>query len=220
MTRLDQSPREVGTLLLRVAALIFDEGALSTIVRPAIADVQHEIGEAETRTEWFVAYVCGLWALAKLVVVVSFEGQQSVISGDAAGRLAFFDERVLTIMFVPYAAGAWIFLRELAWAALAGGVLLGAGLRWWHNRHPVRIATPVTWLASDINFSSIPVGGDAGGLIRMIGCAAILVVGMPGFVWFLVATLASGALLARVLFAWHWTRAADRFSSRSLLGRA
>ncbi|HEX5108137.1 MAG TPA: hypothetical protein VFV95_06815 [Vicinamibacterales bacterium] len=220
MTRLERSPREVGGLLLRVAALIFDECALSTIVRPAIADMQHEINQADTRGKRLVAYVRGLWALAKLAVVVPFEGPQSVISGGTVGRVAIFDERVLTIMFLPYAAGAWMFLGELAWAALAGGVLLGVGLRWWHNRHPARIPAPMTWLGSDINFSSIPVGGNAGGLICMIGCAAILVAGMPAFAWFLAATSASGALLAGALFAWHGTRAAGRHSRSSLLGRA
>jgi hypothetical protein len=98
--------------------------------------------------------------------------------------------------------------------ALAGGLLLAVWMRRWHDAHPARVEAQGGGVrrAPEINFASIPVGDNAGGLICVVGCVATLLVGVPGLVWFLVGTLAAGALMAGGLFAWHATHGSDLHS--------
>jgi hypothetical protein len=59
----------------------------------------------------------------------------------------------------------------------------------------------------EINMSRIPVSGDAAGLVFALGSVAILL-GMPGFAGYLLASLACGLAVAAVLWARHASRPA------------
>lgn len=216
-----QSPREPGRLLMRMARLIFDEATFASVVQPAVADLQHELREAGSRGRRLVAYCQGAWAILKLIVVVPVAVTQSPVSGRAMPERAWSEDRPFVMLLTAFFVAALLIPMLFGWTAtaVASGLLLAAGLRRWHNRHPARLADPSAWLRADINFAAIPVGGNAGGLICMIGCAVILLVGVPGFVWFLAATLAAGVMVAAALSTWHTTRRASGLPTRSLLGR-
>ena len=224
MTRLARNRREPGSLLLKVARRVFDEETLTGIVRPAFADLQHEIREAGTsRRKRFVLRWTGLWIFCTLIVAVPIAQMQSPISGRSISDRAWRADRPYLLLLVAFfVAALFAPMMVSGWtiSAIAGGILLAGGLRLWHNRHPARLADSSGWLSAEINFSAIPVGGNAGGLICMLGCAVILLAGLPGFVWFLAAALTAAVLLASVLAMRHAARTGDRLSHRSLLGRA
>lgn len=48
----------------------------------------------------------------------------------------------------------------------------------------------------EINFSRVPLGGDLGGLLVAVGSVILIMLGVPGTAWFLLAAVAGGALLA------------------------
>jgi len=221
MTASAHNPREPGRLLLKLARLLFDEATLVSVVQPAIADLQHELREAGSRGRRLRAYCQGAGAILKLIVVVPAGVTQSPVSGRAMPERAWSEDRPFVMLLTAFFVAALIVPMLFGWTATAvvSGVLLAIGLRHWHNQHPVRQADSSAWLTADINFSAIPVGGNAGGLICMIGCAVILLVGVPGFVWFLAATLAAGVMVAAALSIWHSTRRISGLRNRSLLGR-
>jgi hypothetical protein len=159
-----------------------------------------------------------VWAFWRLVALLPVVGLRSPITGDVVGRRLWLDERVFLLLAVAYLAALWALFGSITIAAIACGVVLATALRWWHTRHPVKLVDRSSAPMADINFASIPVGGDAGGLICMIGCAAILVQGVPGFGWFLLAAFVAGLLLARVLSSLMAARLATSHTARSLLG--
>ncbi len=58
-----------------------------------------------------------------------------------------------------------------------------------------------------INIASVRVGGDAGGLIFVVGSIAIVMLGLPSVRWFLIASLVAAVTLAAIRIA--WTRPPD-----------
>jgi predicted outer membrane lipoprotein len=208
---------------MRIARLIFDEATLTSIVHPAIADLQHEVHEAgDDRRRRFVARCRGVWAFSKLTLAVPAAGTSSPISGRAMPGRSWSEDRPFVALLVGFFVVALLVPMLFGWTAtaLASGLLLAASLRLWHNAHPARLADPSVWHSADINFSAIPVGGNVGGLICMIGCAAILLAGLPAFAWFLAATLAAAVGVAVALSAKHASRRARVVQTRPLLGRA
>lgn len=221
MSAPDRNPHRSVRLLLKVASRVFDAVTLSTVVHPALADLQHEIDEAGAdRWKQILVQGRGLWTFCTLLAVAPVAAPQSPVSGRVMPTRAWSEDRPFAVLIVAFFAASLFLPLFLGWTAtaLAGGLLLAAGLRSWHTRHPARLADNSTGLPAEINFSAIPVGGNAGGLICMIGCAAILVAGLPGFAWFLVATLAAGVLVAAGLSSRHMTRSSGVLPRRSLLG--
>ena len=49
MTRPTSGPRPPGTILLRIARLLFSEPVLSSVVQPTISDLQREVAEAGSK---------------------------------------------------------------------------------------------------------------------------------------------------------------------------
>ena len=91
-----------------------------------------------------------------------------------------------------------------------GFVLIGAGLvvsaivllhRLQHGRVPTSpLVTGDTTVKAQINFASIRIGGDLGGLLVMIGVILALIPVLWGF--YVVAAVGA-VVVAVVLFAWH-----------------
>ena len=61
-----------------------------------------------------------------------------------------------------------------------------------------------------INISRIRVGGDAGGLIFVVGTVVCLLIGLPAARTFLGLSLAGGVVVATLLLWWHRRRRAVR----------
>lgn len=87
-------------------------------------------------------------------------------------------------------------------AAIAGGVA-AVCMNAWHVRHPSVLPSPSRARVPEINFSSVTVGGDIGGLIVVAGSVAIVIAGLPGVRWYLLGAVATGLLFAAALFAWR-----------------
>ena len=91
-----------------------------------------------------------------------------------------------------------------------GFVLIGAGLvvsaivllnRLQHGRVPTSpLVTGDTTVKAQINFASIRIGGDLGGLLVMIGVILALIPVLWGF--YVVAAVGA-VVVAVILFAWH-----------------
>jgi hypothetical protein len=54
-----------------------------------------------------------------------------------------------------------------------------------------------------INFSSMDVGGDIGGLVFTAGSVVAVLIGLPSIAPLYLASVACGAVLAVAIFAWH-----------------
>jgi hypothetical protein len=54
-----------------------------------------------------------------------------------------------------------------------------------------------------INFSSMDVGGDIGGLAFAVGSVVAVLIGLPSLAPMYLASVASGAGLAVLIFGWH-----------------
>lgn len=94
-----------------------------------------------------------------------------------------------------------------------GFVLIGAGLvvcaiallhRLQHGRAPTSpLVTGDTSVPAQINFASIRIGGDLGGLLVVIGAVLAL---LPMLWGFYMVVAAGGAIVAAALFLWHRRR--------------
>ena len=58
---------------------------------------------------------------------------------------------------------------------------------------------------AQINLSSIPVAGDFGGLMFVVGSIVIVLLGFPDVRWFVLGSIAAGSVMAAGLFAWRST---------------
>lgn len=204
-----RSPRVPGRLLLRVARLVFTESVLSEVVVPTIADLQQEVREAgadrirRRRARWR-----GYRAFWRLVVRAPFafrgwpvHDAASATSGSRSSIVdgAFTVIVAMLVLSVGRFTGWWLI------AGLVGGGLVAVAIRQWHNRHPSEQAMPLrgTDLAPSINLSRIPVDGNAGGLIYVIGSVVIGMLGLPMLRWFFPAAFLGGLLGAALLRAWR-----------------
>jgi hypothetical protein len=215
MTRRAQRSRDTAGLLVTLARVLFDEVTRSSVVYPAIGDMQHEMREAGDHRARRLAALCrGVWAFCKLVVLAPVISQSPVTGHVAAGPSAAQDRVQVTLVAAFLVSGWWTLMGWFTLAPLAGAFLLAATMRWWHSRHPMAVRDSSGRLPAEINFSSIPVGGDVGGLICVVGGLAILLIGLPSLRWFLVAALAAGILLACLLSRWHTSHPFSGLSQR------
>jgi hypothetical protein len=211
-------PHARGNWLLRIARVVFDEPALSTVVYPAIADVQHELHDVQgasvlARVRRSLVWLRGLLTLVRMILAVAFEPPLPAPAGTAVGHSRSQDivaAFLLTIFFLAFAVATPVSGWFTA-GSLASGLLFAAALHRWYRVYAGFEPDPdVPWRAAEINFASIPVGGNAAGLVVAIGSVVILVVGLPEFAWFLALAIGSGVLLAMSL---RWWRSAHSFSS-------
>jgi hypothetical protein len=223
MTRSSSERRLPGSVLLRLARWIFDETAYSVVVCPAIADLQQEVRDAgANRSRRIRAWWRGYVAFWRLVVVAPFAlpsltldtGRPTLSFGRNGGG-------ALVLLVTVLVAGTWPVFGGFAIAAVTGGLFLAIVMRVWHNRHPSTLGDTASGMSRrpEINFASIPVGGNAAGLIVAIGSVVIVFIGLPGLRWFLLIPIVAGSLLATTLFAWRTAHPPQRMAPNSIARR-
>jgi len=197
--------RAPGTILLRIAPRLFSARFVSAVVEPTIADLQSEVAAARERrlmglrARW--RGYCAFWTLTLVAPFASWaeatERDTAVASGNLVGRLAVG----ATVLLVLTKAMLGASVAVLATAGAMVAILIHA----WYERHPSDIPTPIerTWRSPQINFSSTDVGGNAGGLIFVVGSVLIVSIGLPSVLWFLLAGTVGGCFLAWRLVNWH-----------------
>lgn len=58
----------------------------------------------------------------------------------------------------------------------------------------------------EIRIDRIPVGGGVAGLIFAVGSCLIFLIGIPAMRWFLLGSVAVGAVFGGLLWRWHKKR--------------
>jgi hypothetical protein len=207
MTRPANSPGVPGTILLKLAPLFFSEHFISAVVHPTIADFQTEFADAggsrvkRLRARWrgYRAF----WSVALAAPFASWAApapdRPGVASARAAGYLAVGATTLVLLALTRAMLG-------ISGAVVtAAGVLCALLIHAWYERHPTDVlaARDQVWRSPQINFSSMDVAGNIGGLIFVVGSILVVVLGLPSVLWFLLAGGATGSLLAWRLAAWH-----------------
>jgi hypothetical protein len=198
MTRSTGGDRIPGTILLRIARVLFTEQVLTTVVQPTIADLQREMAKADPR-ERLRARWGGYWAFWKIALASPALDTGAIAFPDAVARLATASIVVALIVIVGPALGA------VSALVAAAGALFAIVLHAWYVRHPSDLPAPAEppKQTPQINFSSTEVAGNIGGLIFVVGSVFIVAIGLPSVIWFLFAATFAGCLLAWALVAWH-----------------
>jgi hypothetical protein len=202
------SPRTVtlpGRLVMRLASYCFDEPALTTIVEPAVADLQREVLAAGRPA--IGVRLRGYVALAKVLALAAFvpgAGAGAPLTRTLLGLNGSSSLALLAPVFYFAVSGA--FGPFVAGTAVAG-VVLAVGLRAWNDRHPVTVAGSRRADGRDpvINISSIAIGANAGGVLFVLASVLTIVLGVPELRVFILAAIGVGVLQASAL-AW-WRRA-------------
>jgi MFS family permease len=127
---------------------------------------------------------------------------------------------LLSILAVALFASIWSMFGWFVLAAVGGGVIMAIALRRWNTRHPSELApasarTP----GAEINLSSIPVAGDFGGLLFVIGAIVTVLLGLPDIRWFVLASVVVGAVLAGGLFVWRSSHTSSLSPDNTILTR-
>lgn len=123
---------------------------------------------------------------------------------------------ILLLLTVILAAASGPFFGAFVGAAAIAGGVAAICMNAWHRRHPSVLPSPSHTRVPEINFSSVTVGGDVGGLIVVAGSVAIVIAGLPGVRVYLLGAVATGLLFAAVLFAWRGRRPALPHSGPAL----
>jgi hypothetical protein len=126
---------------------------------------------------------------------------------------------LLSILVVALFAAIWSIFGWFVLAAVAGGVIMAVALRRWNTRHPSQFAPAGRTPGAEINLSSIPVAGDIGGLLFVIGAIITVLLGLPDIRWFVLASVVVGAVLAGGLFLWRSSRTSSLAPANSILRR-
>ena len=133
-------------------------------------------------------------------------------------RLSRLNGAALLSLIVALFIATWPFFGTFTIATFIAGFFMSLSMRSWHNDHPATVAVPDGRVHSEINLSSIPVRGDAGGLFFAIGSVAILLA-LPQLRWFLIASAACAAVAGYALIAWRQARGFSRGGDLSIDSR-
>lgn len=199
--------RTPGCLLLKVAKLVFDESVLSAVVIPTIADLQNEVREAGDRRARLRARLRGyvaFWVLVGAAPVAFHRWPTRSIGAEEAA-----EDRTSGTVFAFYVAAivlcSWNFLGWWTAVAAVGGTLFAMIIHRWNVHHPAELVLPEkgVWKAPEINQSKIPVDGNIGGLMYVVGSLVIAMIGLPVVRVFFFTSVALGLLCAVALLAWH-----------------
>jgi hypothetical protein len=197
-----------GKILSKISRLLFNARLQSTVVEPTLADMQREVAQAgRSRVGRWRALWRGYRAFWMVVLAAPFATwarRQNADAGlfpDTTTAVAIASIALMLSRIPGLAIGAWLTFIVAATALVA--ILIHR----WYARHPSRIPTPAAplmWSPSpQINFSSMDVAGDIGGLIFVVGSVLIVVVGLPAVIVFLFAGTAAGCVVAWGLARWH-----------------
>ena len=192
-----------GRLVMRLASSCFDESALTTIVAPAVADLQREVRAAGRAA--IGVRLRGYVALAKVLALAAFvpgAGAGAPLTRTLLGLNGASSLALLAPAFYLAVSGA--FGQFVAGTAVAG-VALAVALRAWNDRHPVTIAGARRTDGRDpvINISSIAIGATAGGVFFVLASVLTIVLGVPELRTFILGAIAVGVVQAMALAWWH-----------------
>jgi hypothetical protein len=197
-------PDVPGTTLLKIAQLLFSERLLSEVVRPTISDLQHEVAAARSgRVSRLRAQCRGYLAFWKLAVVAPFasgmsQGPRGVAFHGTLAGLAGVS--IVLSLAIAAGVGAWVS------ALCAATTLFAIAIHGWYQHHPSELPIPAERpqkASPQINFSSMDVAGNIGGLIFAVGSVLIVAVGLPSVIWFLFVATIAGCGVAWVLVTWR-----------------
>jgi hypothetical protein len=120
-----------------------------------------------------------------------------------ASRLTRNDTVFVLVLTMTLVLATSTFFAPFSLAAIVAGALFSLAL---HRHDSLGHAGSDAGAAPErlggINISAVRVGGDAGGLIFVVGSVAIVMLGLPSLRWFLLASLMAAAALAAVRIAW------------------
>jgi hypothetical protein len=116
--------------------------------------------------------------------------------------LSRHDSVFLLVLAMALLLATASFFAPFAVTALLAGALLSIGLHRWPGDTSLADVTADSIRLKPINIAAVHVGGDAGGLIFVLGAIAILGLGLPMLRWFLIASVAAAGALAVARIAW------------------
>ena len=120
-----------------------------------------------------------------------------------ASRLTRTDTVFVLVLTMALIVATSAFFASFTLAAIVAGALLSLALhRYEVLRDGEADAPDSAKRLAGINIASIRVGGDAGGLIFVVGSVAIVMLGLPSVRWFLLASVLAAGALAAVRIAW------------------
>jgi hypothetical protein len=140
-----------------------------------------------------------------------------LLSPDPAGPARSRHDAVFAaLLTVTLLVATSPFFWSFSLGALTVGVLTGVSLhRWYTSGRPAAAQHPgIRGGAPSFNIAAIHVGGDAGGLMFVLGSIVIFTLSLPGFRWFLLGSVAAACALAAALSR------RDRGSRRAAHGEA
>jgi hypothetical protein len=163
---------------------------------------------------WFAAAVMGLGVALAIALRVWHTHHPDARSSGA--------DPLLSLLMVALFAAIWSMFGWFVLATVAGGAIMAIVLRRWNTRHPSDLAPANgrgSLPAAEINLSSIPVAGDIGGLMFVIGAIVTVLLGLPDIRWFVLGSVVVGAVLAAGLFAWRSSHSGALTPVNSILRR-
>ena len=194
-----------GTVLLRIGRVLFDECVMAAVVRPTIADLQQEVAAAGDDGR---ARVAARWRGYRAFWMLVLVGPFAFYAWPMKRPLAPTSPGVsIAVMMVVVYALTPASLRPWMLVTIVGGSIFAIVLHGWYRRHPTLIVTPEheTVRRPEINLSAIPVGGNMGGLMFMVGSMVILLAGLPEWRWYFISGVLGGILTAAAVLLWHQT---------------
>ena len=202
MVRTDRA-REPGRVYLRLMRRCYGQELVERVFAPAVADLQHEWGEAADRRARTRVRMRGYAALTRLALVAPLIAGAPVAALGPGPLLRLNGPILLVLAAALYIGTVGVFgaFTVPSWGA---GLVLAVLLRRWHLAHPstpveARIHTRVP--VPEINFYSISAGGDVAGLMFAAGSITILIVGLPQLAWYLILAALTGLAFAVALHA-------------------
>ena len=196
--------RVPGRLVMRVASYCFEDAVLTTIIQPAVADLQREVQASGGTAGQLAVRARGYVALAKvflLALVMPGAGAGAPLTSLLLGR----GGSSLALLALLLFAAVWPIFGVFVGGAMVAGLALAVGLRAWNSQHPTAVARSRQIYGKDpeINLSAIPVGGNIGGFFFVLASSLTVLLGLPELRWFVFGAMVGGVLLAWGLVSWH-----------------